>query len=495
MVTARVFSLQDQLDFAQVSGDWNPLHVDAVAARRTIFGAPIVHGVHQMLWALEQHCADGQRRAARNIVELRVSFAKPLYLEEPVTFTADYDVQTQTDRLLVTSRAGVTAELHVRFDSAALRHCPTEITAATTLSYQPSRPVDLTIAQAAEATGELALRVTPACVARLFPTLWAELSQLTVAELLATTRLVGMVAPGQHSLFAGLDLRAATGAVELSTTTLRYRPGKTSVKYSILEYLMAGPTLQGAIKAFYRPRPVEVRAATSDDVMPQEFGDVRALIIGGSRGLGAAFARAICMGGGYATVSYHRGAAEANALVQAIVTQGGDASAVQYDVTANTAICNDGLLPFTHAIYCATPVLLSTRKNAAFEATQFLEMAQFFVVGLVQLVQELRRQAAAPLCVIAPSTVFLNSGQGGLAYGVAKSAMEEACRYLVREGGPSLQIFAPRLPKTATDQTASLVASATADPITIAVQCLRQSRAVSGLASIGCELAALESNG
>jgi hypothetical protein len=137
------------------------------------------------------------------------------------------------------------------------------------------------------------------------------------------------------------------------------------------------------------------------------------------------------------------------------------------------------------------------------------------------LVQELRRQATgpapsersfaplqgpapsersfaplpAPLCVIAPSTVFLNSGQGGLAYGVAKAAMEEACRYLVREAGPSLEIFAPRLPKTATDQTASLVASASADPIAIAVQCLRQSRGAAGLSGIGCDLGGLESNG
>ncbi len=308
MVTVRTFSLQDQLDFAQVSGDWNPLHVDAVAARRTIFGAPIVHGVHQVLWALEQHCALGQRRAARNLVELRVNFAKPLYLDEPATFTADYDVPTQTDRLFVTSRAGVTAELHVRFDDAALRHCPPEVTAGTGLS-QPALPVDLTIEQAAEASGELELRVALEGASRLFPTLWAELSQVTIAELLATTRLVGMVAPGQHSLFAGLDLRATTFAAESPTPTLRYRPGKTSVKYSILEYLMAGPTLQGAIKAFYRPRPVEVRAATSDDVVPQEFSNVRALIIGGSRGLGAGFARAICQGGGHATVSYHRGAA------------------------------------------------------------------------------------------------------------------------------------------------------------------------------------------
>ena len=39
--------------FAAVSGDRNPVHVDAVLARRTQAGAPVVHGVHLVLWGLD----------------------------------------------------------------------------------------------------------------------------------------------------------------------------------------------------------------------------------------------------------------------------------------------------------------------------------------------------------------------------------------------------------------------------------------------------------
>ena len=35
--------------FAQVSGDYNPLHVDPVHARRLQFGHPVIHGVHHFL--------------------------------------------------------------------------------------------------------------------------------------------------------------------------------------------------------------------------------------------------------------------------------------------------------------------------------------------------------------------------------------------------------------------------------------------------------------
>ena len=39
------FNQNDQIEFAKLSGDWNPIHVDPVFARRTIYGQ-VVHGIH-----------------------------------------------------------------------------------------------------------------------------------------------------------------------------------------------------------------------------------------------------------------------------------------------------------------------------------------------------------------------------------------------------------------------------------------------------------------
>src|SRR5580658_10456419 len=49
----RVFSADDQLAFARLSGDYNPIHLDPVAARRLLFGQPVVHGMHTLVWALD----------------------------------------------------------------------------------------------------------------------------------------------------------------------------------------------------------------------------------------------------------------------------------------------------------------------------------------------------------------------------------------------------------------------------------------------------------
>ena len=49
---SRIFSLKDQVDFSELSGDYNQIHLNQLIARRSMFGYPIVHGIHLLLWAI-----------------------------------------------------------------------------------------------------------------------------------------------------------------------------------------------------------------------------------------------------------------------------------------------------------------------------------------------------------------------------------------------------------------------------------------------------------
>ena len=66
MLAERTFTKADQARFAAVSGDRNPVHLDPVLARRTPAGAPVVHGVHLLLWGL-----DALARAERALPPMR----------------------------------------------------------------------------------------------------------------------------------------------------------------------------------------------------------------------------------------------------------------------------------------------------------------------------------------------------------------------------------------------------------------------------------------
>ena len=81
-VSTRVFTDADQSHFAELSGDFNPMHLDALAARRLIFGRRVVHGIHMLLWGLDNWLA--KAAAPVSLTRLSAVFLRPLGVEETV---------------------------------------------------------------------------------------------------------------------------------------------------------------------------------------------------------------------------------------------------------------------------------------------------------------------------------------------------------------------------------------------------------------------------
>src|SRR5580704_5671541 len=53
LLQSKTFASHEQQQFAALSGDFNPIHMNPMAARRTQAGAPVVHGIHTLLWLLD----------------------------------------------------------------------------------------------------------------------------------------------------------------------------------------------------------------------------------------------------------------------------------------------------------------------------------------------------------------------------------------------------------------------------------------------------------
>lgn len=80
------FTQSDQLQFASLSGDWNPIHVDPVFARRTIYGQ-VVHGMHIVLVALNAFLKDPANPTPSKVY---VSFLSPLNLNQSISVEIGY---------------------------------------------------------------------------------------------------------------------------------------------------------------------------------------------------------------------------------------------------------------------------------------------------------------------------------------------------------------------------------------------------------------------
>jgi hypothetical protein len=447
-LASRRFTAADQAAFAEFSGDWNPMHLDPVAARRTLAGDVVVHGVHGLLWAMEEIVAAGQ--APRPIAAVDAQFHKFIYLDRQV----ELQIVGRTDETLYAELAveGLVAT------ALAMTFGLPRATGPHDLAQAPETPLERTpLAPPACAMDGLEGWLAPNAGAtppspRLFENLCARLGDARITALAQCSTVVGMACPGLNSIF--LSLSAELTAYEGGRPGLGWRARVPDPRYARVILTVAGPGLRGELKTLVRPVPVEPPDATTliELVTSGEFAGRRAVVIGGSRGLGAATARLLAAGGAEVVVTYLVGKSEADALVADIRASQGDARAMRCDVLEDFEALAEPLRDATHVYYFATPRI--TRQSAAvFSPAAFAEFTKVYVERFYALCMA-AGPAGRDLDVFYPSTVAVDERPRGMTeYAMSKAAGEMLCRDLMR-AFPRLAITSPRVPRVLTDQTA-----------------------------------------
>jgi hypothetical protein len=202
MLASRTFTMADQLRFAAISADRNPMHLDAVLARRTRAAVPVVHGIHLLLWMLDVFALAGFGQPP--IRRLTARFNRFVTIDEMVTLVIAKrnEVNSRFDLVLDLVMAGLTvAQITVDFGASA---CTVKTAAFCNAVFAPVEPYNLTFEQMEGLSGRLAFASTPASVAAMFPAASGWLGSCRVAALVGSCLLVGMVCLGRHSIYGSL---------------------------------------------------------------------------------------------------------------------------------------------------------------------------------------------------------------------------------------------------------------------------------------------------
>jgi 3-hydroxybutyryl-CoA dehydratase len=77
----------DVFEFADVSGDYNPLHIDEEYASRSVFGSRVAHGI-LMAGIISTVLGSDLPGVGTIFVELHIRFLKPVYILDTVTAVA-----------------------------------------------------------------------------------------------------------------------------------------------------------------------------------------------------------------------------------------------------------------------------------------------------------------------------------------------------------------------------------------------------------------------
>src|SRR5260370_4155862 len=242
-LASRVFSLNDQIAFARLSADWNPVPLDQAFARRSQVGAPLVHGIDNVAWA-----ADAVRHSfPLKVANIRARFLQPLYLDE----LASVRIRDRTDKHIefeIVAANAVVAWIKLSSERGKFAASPPWAVSAPS---RISEPADLPFEQLAHQTGAVALGDQDA--RSLFPALTGSIGLPAVKALLSTSHIVGMACPGLHSPFARLDLNYEPYSDRESA--LAYAVRQVDARFRSLQIEVLGCGLAGRLNAFARPAP------------------------------------------------------------------------------------------------------------------------------------------------------------------------------------------------------------------------------------------------
>jgi hypothetical protein len=465
------FNESRQRDFARLSGDFNPLHVDPVFSRRTLFGEPVVHGVHLALWALEVWLADRPRPVA--LREFRARFQKPVSLNVPLVLEQAEAAECCFRLLARESLFEISGCIDPEPNDCRCVELPSS---GEVLSCR-----ETTFSQASECEGEIPLYLDRGLLGQLFPQAAAKLPSVQIAHLLASTRLTGMICPGLRSIFHDIAMRFESNAEPLA---MKYRCRQCDPRFSIVQLAVSGCGMRGILSTFYNPAPnhqppaVEVAKA----VRPDEFRGQNALVIGGSRGLGELTAKIIAVGRGSVRLTYHRGRDDGDRVVAELRSLGADARSFPLNVLK---LDRPGILEAlrgwspTHLYYFASPILEPSPRGEPFSSKLHDQYRLFYERGLQDILAILSSSGASGICVFYPSTFLLNDGEPRWReFAAAKAEGEETIRRFLDDSGCG-SFYAPRLPWLPTDQTINRRLKVASNPVEVLLSEIRR-----GIASL-----------
>jgi NAD(P)-dependent dehydrogenase (short-subunit alcohol dehydrogenase family)/acyl dehydratase len=439
--------------FAEASGDRNPLHLDEAVARKTPYGRCIAHGALVTIAALR--LADGA--TLRHAASIAVQFKQPVFPGDDytarATTAADGGSRIEVagvGRLALTITVTPDRDHGELPDLAPEQALPThaspephtlEELAAGRLSYDEPYPGRLDLLS--ELAADLGAGHVPGPIL-----LW----------LAAASYVVGMLIPGKDSLFAGGRFTRASsqrsGMLSAAVGTVDDRTGLVVVDGKLDD---GDASAEMALNTFFRAGvPVPTRSTIAEYLPPSDALSGRnILIVGSSRGLGAALCGAFVSQGARVWAGFARSSDDAERLRAEF---GADhIELLQFDaesadeVTRTFEALRARAQAFDGVVLCAAPPLFDAglEPGSARAGLRFLDSS--LAMALIPLSASLPMLAEDGWIVFMSSAALDDPPEAWPHYVVAKAALEGAASYCASLG--RARVVVARAPKMWTEST------------------------------------------
>jgi hypothetical protein len=242
IATTRITQASHQR-FAQLSGDLNPIHADPIAAATMEPGAILAYGMDMVLWSLESLAERGQLPVT--LYRLRARFNKWVYIEDEIALQPRADSVTTLD-LLANDAPAATLEFFLGERKPASPPSPP----ATQTRRQQSHNLSM---EALEGVNGTAPTASATEAAAIYPALASTLGPATLAELATCSYIIGMEAPGLHSMSMRYDISLTDSALATDSTGLHFHVTSVDPRFRRAKIAINGTHITGTLEAIVRP--------------------------------------------------------------------------------------------------------------------------------------------------------------------------------------------------------------------------------------------------
>lgn len=460
-------------EFANWSGDRNPLHLDAEYASKSQFGRTIVHGVLVSLRAIELWLFQAGTSTPHGLSEISATFMKPVFSGELLVVHSE---NQKGGRVRLSVEADGTVLVRIGIREQAARNPVEDWDAPFDRSLFPVSPLPFDGATIATRRGDMKLQADVSLMQRQLPRLVDLLGSRAVAGLSLLSTIVGMECPGERSLLTEYRARLRSRS-DGAHDSIHYRVTYADLSKNFVTLDVDGPDCNASVTAFVRPDSVKQPSVQElrDLVDPQEFTSETAVVVGGSRGLGEVSAKLLALGGARVLLTYRNRAEDAERVADEIREAGFQCATLKWDAQERAALLAvDGYECPTMLLYFASPHIFR-RRTKPYSPVLFAEYTAVYVDALAKLVE----QFGAPnnrMAILFPSTSMLDGDPNlALEYAMAKAAGETYCTGMAAENS-QLVFELPRLPRVLTDQTNTVVQASSAQAPAVLLPVLRRMR-------------------
>ncbi len=434
--------------FTEASGDWNPIHYDKEISRRYFTEKPIIHGILSLLKILNEYLFYSKV----HLISIKCNFKYPVYPDIEYKLFCE-KLSNSSDNVYLFHEDNLLFNCNLKFNNDFKKH----FSKSNFKKPSKTKPLNQEFKNLKKSNGELILQIDENFFKKNFQSLIDNISKDSLASLVTTSRLVGMICPGLNSIYSSLDI---VFNEHYSKKYLYWEVTSASRKFLPVNISLNSSGLSGSLSAFYREEPVKQISIKelSKKIDKKNLSPQNILVIGGSRGIGEITAKLLSFRNANLKITYNKGLNDADRITNEINEFGFKATNSYLNILDSELLekffnTNEH---FDQIYFYASPRIRNSR-NKIFDYDLYENYNKYYIKPLIKLSKILSKIKNKKSKVFFPSTIFIDEAKNNsFKEYQASKLLGELIGEDINSKFENIFIFSSRLPRLLTDQTSKI---------------------------------------